>query len=238
MDDQNKDTQSNQNELKIESSTPINDNSAPNNEQEFEINKNLGSFSSYDPKKDMNSSFVDDDVIVSESSNKLGSMQESDKKINFEKFSKKKKSYFTFKTASNGFFIKIDSWLRNNRILLRIWLIIIGVILFILSFSITFPIVISIDMSNAGISSYFNFSGFRNIAISSNIMNYVALGFISIPLFYLFITVLVGINGVYRSRQFHFIFWICLSIAFLLMVISTCFGIYIVHSFNSFHVPV
>ncbi len=237
MDDQNKDTQNNQNELKIENTTPINSNSASSNEQGYEINKNLGSFSSYDPKKDVNNNFADD-VIVSESSNKLGSMQESDKKINFEKFSKKKKSYFNFKIASNSFFVKIDSWLRNNRILLRIWLIIIGVILFILSFSITFPIVISIDMSNAGISSYFNFSGFRNIAISSNIMNYIALGFISIPLFYLFITVLVGINGVYRSRQFHFIFWICLAIAFLLMVISTCFGIYIVHSFNSFHVPV
>ena len=46
------------------------------------------------------------------------------------------------------------------------------------------------------------------------------MGLIALPLLYLLITVLVGINGVYRSRSFHYFLWICLITAFVLMLVS------------------
>lgn len=85
-------------------------------------------------------------------------------------------------------------------------MIIIGVITFVLSLAIALPITLSLDKKSAPSASYFNFSFVQSMMNASNIMNYMAIAFTVAPLMYLLITILVGINGVYRARNFHVFF--------------------------------
>ena len=76
--------------------------------ESINVNKNVGSFDNdFDPSKDPISQ-IDNEILIEKSSNKLGSIREEDKKVDFEKFKKTKKRR-AFKPAKNAFSIKLDT---------------------------------------------------------------------------------------------------------------------------------
>ena len=205
--------------------------------ESLDINKNLGSFkNSFDPNKDpINQN--DDEIIINEGSNKLGSIREEDKKINFAKFNRtKKRQKHTYKPGTNNFSIKLDTWLRNDRTMHVIWILAASIITIILSISIAFLTVICLDQANCGSQSYWNLDSFKTVALWSKIFSGLAVGVVVLPLVYLLITVLVGINNTYRSRQFHYFLWVCLIIGFVFTVVAIPLGSYII-TLNNIFVP-
>ena len=191
------------------------------------INQNIGSFENdFDPNKDPISQ-MEDEILIEKSSNKLGSVREEDKKLNFEKFTKTKKRKHIFKHGNNGFSIKIDTWLRNDRTMRMIWLaasLIIGVILAV---AISFLTIICVEQTHAPKQGMWNLKSFRSIALINNIFTGMAIGIVVLPLFYLLITIMVGINDVYRSKKFHIFLWICLMLGLLFIIISVPLGSYV-----------
>lgn len=108
-EDKSKLTKTNEPEEKSEKIL-INNESVHN--QSLDINENLGSFSANDPSNDPNQA-INDEIVISKKANKLGSLREDDKKVDFEKFKKVKKSRFAKihneGKTNNVFFIKIDT---------------------------------------------------------------------------------------------------------------------------------
>ena len=78
--------------------------------ESLNINKNLGSFeNSFNPSKDPIKQ-IDDEIVINEDSNRLGSLREEDKKVDFAKFSRtKRKQRHAYKPGTNNFAIKIDT---------------------------------------------------------------------------------------------------------------------------------
>lgn len=197
------------------------------------INSNLGKFTT---DFDVQANMINDDVIVSDKSKQLGSIREQDKKVDFSKFSKTKKNKNLASTKSK-FAIKVDTLLRNDRTLLIVWSAAILTIITCLAFTISFAVTLTLDWKNKPDASFFNFQWVQNTALAANSFSYISMGLIALPLLYLLITVLVGINGVYRSRSFHYFLWICLITAFVLMLVSLIMSSMIISYENSFIRP-
>ena len=173
--------------------------------ESINVNKNVGSFDNdFDPSKDPISQ-IDNEILIEKSSNKLGSIREEDKKVDFEKFKRTKKRR-TFKPAKNAFSIKADTWLRNDHTMHIIWGIVGVTIGIILTIAISFLTVVCVEQE-APVQGMWNLDSFKTIALCNNVFTGLAIGILILPLFYLLVTVMVGINGVYRSRQFHFFYY-------------------------------
>ena len=206
--------------------------------ESLDINKNLGSFeNSFDPNEDPIKQ-IDEEIVINEESNKLGSVREEDKKVDFAKFSRtKKKQKHTYKPGTNNFAIRIDAWLRNDRSMHVIWILAASIIAIILSISIVFFTVISLDQASASDKGYWNLDSFKTIALCAKTFSGLAIGVVVLPLVYLLITVLVGINNTYRSRQFHYFLWVCLIIGFVFTIVTIPLGSYIIIINNNFVPP-
>ena len=77
----------------------------------------------------------------------------------------------------------------------------------------------------------------QNTAIAANSFSYMSMAFTFLPLLYLLITILVGINGVYKSRPFHYFLWICLITAFVFMIVSLILSSVVISYENGFIRP-
>ena len=203
--------------------------------ESLNINKNLGSFeNSFDPNEDPIKQ-IDDEIVINEESNKLGSIREEDKKVDFEKFKRtKRKQRNVYKPGTNNFAIKIDTWLRNDRTMYSIWIIATCLIAIILSVSIALLTVICLDQAAAAGQGFWNLDSFKQIAMAAKVFSGLAIGIVVVPLVYLLITVLVGINNVYRSRQYHYFLWICLIIGFVFTIVSIPLSSYVIILSNNF----
>ena len=194
--------------------------------ESINVNKNVGSFDNdFDPSKDPISQ-IDNEILIEKSSNKLGSIREEDKKVDFEKFKKTKKRR-AFKPAKNAFSIKLDTWLRNDHTMHIIWGIAGTIIGIILAVAILFLAFVCIEQA-ATTQGMWNLDSFKAIALCNNVFTGLAIGIVILPLFYLLVTVMVGINGVYRSRQFHFFLWICLILGLLFVIVAIPLGSYVI----------
>lgn len=203
--------------------------------ESLNINKNLGSFeNSFNPSKDPIKQ-IDDEIVINEDSNRLGSLREEDKKVDFAKFSRtKRKQRHAYKPGTNNFAIKIDTWLRNDRSMHIIWIFAASIIAIILSISIAFLTVICLDQANAAGQGYWNLDSFKAAALASKTFSGLAIAVVVLPLVYLLITVLVGINNTYRSRQFHYFLWISLIAGFVFTVVTIPLGSYVIILNNNF----
>lgn len=194
--------------------------------ESINVNKNVGSFDNdFDPSKDPILQ-IDNEILIEQSSNKLGSIRDEDKKVDFERFKKTKKKHI-FKPAKNAFAIKVDTWLRNDHTMHIIWGIAGSIIGIILVIAISFLAVICIEQAVPA-QGMWNLDSFKTIALCNNIFTGLAIGIIILPLFYLLVTVMVGINGVYRSRQFHFFLWTCLILGLLFVFVAIPLGSYVI----------
>lgn len=203
--------------------------------ESLNINKNLGSFeNSFNPSKDPIKQ-IDDEIVINEDSNRLGSLREEDKKVDFAKFSRtKRKQRHAYKPGTNNFAIKIDTWLRNDRSMHIIWIFAASIIAIILSISIAFLTVICLDQANAAGQGYWNLDSFKALALASKTLSGLAIAVVVLPLVYLLITVLVGINNTYRSRQFHYFLWISLIAGFVFTIVTIPLGSYVIILNNNF----
>lgn len=214
----------NKNEKNSSLDIKVNNESVHN--ESINVNKNIGSFDNdFDPTKDPISQ-IDNEIVIEQSSNKLGSIREVDKKVDFEKFKKTKKRH-TFKPAKNAFSIKVDTWLRNDHTMHIIWGIVGSIIGAILAITISFLTTVCIKQA-APTKGMWNLESFKAIALANDVFAGLAIGFVILPLFYLLVTVMVGINGVYRSRQFHFFLWVCLILALLFAIVTIPLGTYVI----------
>lgn len=221
------DNSNNDNKEETKSSLDFKINNESVHNESVNINQNIGSFENdFDPNKDPISQ-IDDEILIEKSSNKLGSVREEDKRVDFEKFKKTKKRKHIFKPGNNGFSIKVDTWLRNDRTMQMVWLVASLIIGIVLAVAISFLTIICIEQSHAPNQGMWNLKSFRSIALANNIFTGMAIGIVVLPLFYLLITIMVGINDVYRSRQFHFFLWSCLILGLLFIIVSVPLGSYV-----------
>lgn len=210
----------------------------PPTEEKNELNSILGSFGAgvKDPSKDVSKQFDDsEELVMVDKASKLGSVREEDTKVNFERFSKtKRRKVKEFRPSKGVLGIKIDTWLRNNRTLKFVWLVILAFIIFNLSFSISLITTTTIMQAHKSSTSYFNFSSFNSLMLSGNIFGYIGIVLTIVPFFYLLVTVLVGINDVYRSKQFHYFNSFCLIFSAICVILCISFCSYIIATNNSF----
>ncbi len=208
-------------------------NNASVHNQKLDINSNVGSFVNVEEP------IADgiNEIDVTDKSAKLGTIKEQDKLVNFEKFKNVKRKSKKQHISENKFMIKIGTWLRNDRTLKIVWMFIGIIMCIILALSISMVTTITLDWTHKPNYGPLNLPGMHTKVIVAQVFSYISLGCIVLPLLYLFITILVGINGVYRSQSFHLFLWICLLIAFICMGVSAGFGSYIIIEFNSFHLP-
>ncbi len=195
--------------------------------ESIDVNKNIGSFENdFDPSKDPLSQ-IDTNITIDKSSNKLGSVREEDKRVDFQKFEKTKKRHVPIPSNSN-FSIKVDTWLRNDHTMHIIWTICSLLIFIIVGAAISLLTVICIEQHNASSQGMWNLQSFKTTALCSNIFSGMAMGIVVLPLLYLLITVMVGINGVYRSRQFHVFLWVCLILGLVFILVAIPLGSYVI----------
>jgi hypothetical protein len=115
-----------------------------------------------------------------------------------------------------------------------IWILAASIIAIILSISITFLTVICLDHANAASQGYWNLDSFKAVALVSKTFSGLAIAVVVLTLVYLLITVLVGINNTYRSRQFHYFLWISLIASFVFTIVTIPLGSYVIILNNNF----
>ncbi len=200
-----------------------------------DINQNVGSFGTnvIDPSKQEETFELD----VSDKSEKFINIKNKSVPIDFEKFSRTKKNRHTYKPGKNKFAITLDAWLHNRSSCLKIWYLAIAAIVILLAFSISFVVVVTLDANSSLSYGWTNFTWMKNVGIASNVFGYIIMALAVIPLIYLLITVLVGINEVYKSRNYHYFMWGCfIAAAVLLIAFLVLSGIYVGH-YNAFTQP-
>jgi hypothetical protein len=126
----------------------------------------------------------------------------------------------------------MDSWLRNKKSFIIVWLIILAIVITVLITQIVLPIFVNKAIHHGGNGAWllpYN----KNTAKASMILSYLALGFVPLPFLFLLTTWIIGINGVARSRTFHYVLWFLLSLSILCMIISIGCGGYVLNDCNS-----
>lgn len=200
-----------------------------NNSSPTEINSSLGSFNkSTSPFAQPVAKTTDDSKQPVEKEGK------EDIKINFEKFEKARKS-----RNKSAFEIKYEGWLRNKKSLVIIWLVIFGVFAIILGSMIPLIIFNTKDVLGSSTSLFStNYWGdIKSISTAGNVLSYVACGILGIPIIYMIIAFVVGINGVLYSNGFHLAIWICLLVALACVIVAAgCSGFALSEVVN-FHSP-
>lgn len=199
-----------------------------------DINSNVGKFVNVEEPKS-----TEDEMLVEDKSQQFINIKNKDVALNFEKFDKKnkKKRFFKDKPGKTKFSVIVDTWLQNKRTCLYVWLAAIGSLIILLSLSIAMVTTVTTMWKASGDASFFNFQWFQNVAISGNVFSYIIIGLCVIPLLYLFVTILVGINGVYKSRSYHYFMWGCFIAAFVLLIVCLSLSGIVIDHVISFTIP-
>lgn len=173
-----------------------------------DINKNLGSFGDTQVKTEQSSANevkLDVDAKVVEKA--------SQEKINFERFSKTRK---TEKAAKTKFGEKVSIMLRSKKGLKTTWIIEL----------VTMAVIIIVSSILLGfLTKYKGWTEGPVALVQGPLKAGLVFAWISlfpclIPLIYLLTTWFIGINQVASSRMYHYMFWICGGIALLCFIIG------------------
>lgn len=185
-----------------------------------DINVNLGKFGS-----DKIPEMVTPEPTLAVQSANEALTKEKKFKIDFEKFNRRKQA--ASKTALG---LKMDIWLRTRKSFIIIWLIIIGIVVTVLITQVTMPIFVNkaIHANNAG-SKLDASTGKASI-----ILSYISLAFLPLPFLFLLTTWIVGVNGVAKSRTFHYVLWFMLLVSVVCMLTGIACGGYVLSDVYSF----
>lgn len=176
-----------------------------------DINKNLGSFgqTKVEPQQPTPPEVkLDVDAKVVEKA--------SQEKINFERFSKTKR---TEKAAKTKFGEKVSIMLRTKKGLRMTWIFEMLLMVIIITISATFIGILT---------KYKGYNGAGLVRLPE-VQKPLAVGLVFawislfpciIPLVYLVTTWFIGINEVAKSRMYHFMFWICGAIALICFIVG------------------
>ncbi|WEK82821.1 MAG: hypothetical protein L3I91_01640 [Mycoplasma sp.] len=223
-------------------------NNASVHNQAIDINQNLGSFGDdANAKPEPNK----DELDIGDHSAKFEMIKEKPVALNFEKFNKRKQLPDILKifqrkekpsgikqyTGSTRLAITLDKWLRNKKSRFFVWstaLLLIGLIWGIIISLVS----INIHLWNTKASTGpYNLWWFQNSGLAGNILGYITLGITFLPLFYLFITLLVGINQVYISRGFHYFLWSCIFIGLVIFIAAVGLEVWTISNVQRFTPP-
>lgn len=193
-----------------------------------DINANLGKFGNNENAPDMVTPAPTLAVQAVEEELNSSDKKERRFKIDFEKFNRRKQV-----ASKNAFGAKMDLWLRTKKSFIVIWLIILGIVVTVLVTQIIMPIYVNKAIHTDGPGKTIDLATGK----ASIILSYIAIGFIPLPFLFLLTTWIVGVNGVSKSRTFHYILWFMLLIAVLCMIVSIGCGGYVLNDVNSWNKP-
>lgn len=222
-----------------------------NPNQPLDLNQNLGSFGSEvkDPSLEIKKDVIEEEKIdVRDHSEQFEIIKDRPVKVDFERFNRKKRPISVFggifnrkekinheyKTANSKLALSVDKLLRNTKTLVLVWLTNLLIISVIFAVTIALVVVTINSWKNKSDISLWNIASNQNMAIAGNIFGYIAMGVTFLPLFYLFITVLVGINNVYASRNYMYYLWLSLIISLVMMSICIILNGIVLGEVNSF----
>lgn len=198
-----------------------------------DINQNVGSFS-----KSVVPAITEPEKTPATTKKVNADQPEEAPQINFEKFSKTKKKR-GFKAATTSLGVKVEGWLSNGRKLALIWFIILLVIAVLYAFQIFYIVESNKLLKNIN-GGPLAFKSAHDTLFAGMILSYISIILPTLPILFLITSWFIGINGVYYSRIFHYIFWSILLFCLLLLVVdSCCCWIEFVDywSFNAYHKP-
>lgn len=191
-----------------------------NENEAKDINQNVGSFSS-----DVVPAITEPEKKP-EATKKIKTEQVKEQpEINFEKFTKtKKRRFFKEKSAKSSFGVKVETWFANKKKLGLIWAIIAVLFIVLYTFSIFFIAYGNNVLSNSDSSPLA--PGYPGISFNQMLqagiaMSYIVIILLALPIVYLIISWFVGINGVYYSRLYHYVFWSIILFCLVLFVINS-----------------
>lgn len=154
----------------------------------------------------------------------IGNKEVKETSINFEKFSKTKKSLKPSKISTNKFLTQMDIWLRNKKSLLIIWSIILAICVIMIALDIYYIITLQPHLS--AVKDGGGIWGIHiNETISAFVFACLSIAIIPIPFIYLVTTWFVGVNGVISSRNFHVFLWSILAVSFIFFFLANCLGL-------------
>lgn len=175
-----------------------------------DINKNLGSFgNTAQPKQDNRADVkLDVDAKVVE--------QASKEKINFERFSKTRR---TEKAAKTKFGEKISMMLRTKKGLRTTWIVELAAMAVIIVVSAVFVGILSKykGVTGTGLIPLDEIQIPLSVGL---VFAWISMFPCLIPLIYLVTAWFIGINQVPSSRLYHIIFWICLGISLICFIVG------------------
>lgn len=221
-------------------------NNASVHNQAIDINQNLGSFGEEAKTENEPAS---EELDIGDHSAKFEMIKEKPVALDFEKFNRRRQLPDVLKvfqrkpktektpgqyTGSSKLAITLDKWLRNKKSRLLVWSMAMMIIALIWAVAITL-VATSIHLWKSKTDdSLINFASTQNLIIAGNVFGFISLGITFLPLFYLLITVLVGINQVYISRNYHYFLWSCIGFGLFLMIICLGLDLGVINYINSF----
>lgn len=182
-----------------------------------DINKNLGSFGDTKVQQAaVNEVKLDVDAKVVEKA--------SQEKINFERFSKTKRSE---KAAKTKFGEKVSIMLRSKKGLRATWIIEMVVMVAVIIGSSLF-LGFLMKYRNFGVEKWppIELDHVRPCLKTGLVFAWISLFPCLIPLIYLLTTWFIGINQVASSRIYHYMFWICGAVSLICFIVA--FGLLMV----------
>lgn len=190
-----------------------------------DINKNLGSFGPTKVEPQQNQApevKLDVDAKVVEKASK--------EKINFERFTKTKRSE---KAAKTKFGEKVSIMLRSKKGLRTTWILEMVAMVIIIAISATFIGILT---------KYKGYTGDGPVRLDEVqkplgvglVFAWISLFPCIVPLIYLVTTWFIGINDVARSRLYHFMFWICGLVALVCFIVGLGCLIGPMHAVNTY----
>lgn len=143
-------------------------------------------------------------------------------KVDFEKFNRTKPKLVQRKQNKIGMIINKN--LQSGKPLLRTWLIIGFLTIFLLAFNVGY-ITFLFPHYNSSDNIWKLYHG-TNVAAC--VLAFTSIAFTVLPYLFLILTFFVGINEVYRSRTFHYYLWFAILIALLLWLASFSCGTFMI----------
>ncbi|GHU26300.1 hypothetical protein FACS1894152_0600 [Bacilli bacterium] len=204
---------------------------------QIDINANLGSFGDDTETVTTVTSAVNQQnstqTVVDSTLEKIDNEKSNipatkDEQINFEKFDRKKNV-----KAKTALGMKLDIWLRNPKMLLRIWLVAIFTILIIWACTISYIVFNTHILKHP--NDFQPDALYHGIGIAGNVLSYICLFLPVFPFIYMMTAAIVGVNGVLSSRPFHFFLWTILIVAFILLIGATCLSGFYIHNCYDFN---
>lgn len=157
-------------------------------------------------------------------------------KIDFAKFERQRRQKKQTKLD-----IKLGGWLSNKKTLIRIWVLAILAIIFFITIQTVYYVYI--QKINHGWTHNHNGGKwpakalYPHVDVAAKVFALISMCLPVIPLFYLFIAAIVGINGIISSKTYHYVLWTILALCGFCFVLSTCLSLTFIIGCITFNPP-